>query len=132
MTQNDSPKVMFVISNSLSPEATKNEPIAWAVGQPHPILPGMSVIGMFVVPGEGVEIYAASAARKGVRSFIPMHWIRYVHEEMPFETFSEEFEAAVAGVDDEDDDGDFEDVPEETTPTRPPPPPDGPNGQPVP
>jgi hypothetical protein len=118
-SQDDSPKVMFIISGALSPDATKNEPVAWAVGQQHPFLPGMSVIGLFIVEG-GVEIYAASAARKGVRSFIPMHWVRYIHEEMPsFEVFSEEFNEAVAGGD--EDDFEDDDTGPESAPTVPPP-----------
>lgn len=129
--QNESPKVMFVVSGPLSPDATKNEPVAWVAGQPHPLIPTMTVVGMFVVP-EGVEIYAAAADMKGSRSFIPMHWIRYIQQKMSPDVFGWEFEDAQLAVGNgqgwmkvDDDDDDEDESPGDTETTAPLPPANG-------
>lgn len=123
------PKITAMITSSLSPDPGQTSPVAWVVGEKHPISPNMSVIAMFEVSG-GIEVYSASPERKGIRDFIPIHWVRNFRESMPFDVFMQELDKSERGEDDDDDDDydDEPDAPEETPATVPPPP----NGQPTP
>lgn len=118
-SQSDGPKITALITNSLSPDPNQTAPAAWVVGEKHPIYPGMSVIAMFEVEG-GIEIYSASPERKGIRDFVPIHWVRNYKESMPFEVFMQELDRAEFG--DLDDDEDESEAPATPTP---------PNGQPT-
>lgn len=98
------PMLTRMISNSLFPENGREDPITWAVGEPHPLASGVKVIRMFVDRG-GVEVYSVSSDGKAaVRNLIPMSWIRLIEEAMPLDVFVEELAAAEAGDDDDPDD----------------------------
>jgi len=121
----DAPRVSFVISNTVSPDPNNTRPVGWSVGQRHPLIEKMSIIAIFIVPG-GVEIYSVSPSDKtGIRNFIPMHWVRYVQETMPFLTFIDEYQGAISAALDEDD-GDEDEEPEGIPATA------SPNGAPAP
>jgi hypothetical protein len=78
------------------------EPVSWMFMQPHPFVPSLRVVRMFMVP-DGVAIYsAADGHAEGMRNIIPMHWVRFVEEMMPIEMFVEEL--ALAEESDEPDD----------------------------
>jgi len=105
------PMVTRVLSNALfPPEApavpgvvAKEEPVAWVLTQPHPFVPTMQIVRMFVVRGGGVEIYSVSAdGSAAIRNLLPMHWVRFVEEAMPLEVFVEELALAEAGGDDDE------------------------------
>jgi len=114
------PMVTRVISNALFPQPTppppnpippprEPEPVAWLLGAPHPFVPSMRIVRMFVVP-DGVAIYsAADGSPDGMRNLIPMHWVRFVEEAMPIDIFVEELSLAEAG-----DESDEPDAPMET------------------
>lgn len=131
-TEDAPPMVVFVISNAISPDVNQNGPIPWQVGQPHPLVKSMLIRGIFVTDG-GVEIYAEPPGDKCTRSFIPMHWILYVHETMSRNVFESEYEDAQLAVDDEyDPDPDPEPGDGADPDGRETVPPTGPNGQPSP
>jgi hypothetical protein len=95
-----------MISNALFPEsgrgALDSEPITWMVSQPHPLVPDMRVVRMFVDRG-GVEVYSVlSDGSKGMRNLIPMNWVRLIEEVMPLDVFVEELAAAESDEDDDD------------------------------
>lgn len=72
----------------------ESEPVTWVVSQPHPLIPDMKVIRMFVDRG-GVEVYSISSdGRNGMRNLIPMSWVRLTEEAMPLDVFADELEAA--------------------------------------
>jgi len=108
------PMLTRMISNALFPDASpqvvgcphckanisidragaKEEPVTWIVGQPHPLVPDMKVMRMFVDRG-GVEVYSVSAdGRAGMRNLVPMSYIRLIEEAMPLDVFIEELAAA--------------------------------------
>jgi hypothetical protein len=98
------PMMTRMISNSLLPDGGREEPTTWVVSQPHPLVPDMKVVRMFVDRG-GVEVYAVSSdGKNGMRNLIPMSWVRLVEEVMPLEVFVEELAAAESEPDDDDDD----------------------------
>ena len=66
----------------------------WVVDQPHPLVPEMKVVRMFVVDG-GVHIYSAPNAGVCTRSFVPMSGVKLTEEVMPFDLFVEELARTV-------------------------------------
>lgn len=76
---------------------SKPEPVTWAIGQLHPLVPKMKVVRMFV--GEdSVEIYSLSEdGAHGVRNSIPLSAVKLVQEAMPLDVFVSELEDAEAG-----------------------------------
>jgi len=108
------PMVTRMISNPLFHD--QKEEMVWIVSQPHPLVPDMKVMRMFVDRG-GVEVYSISSdGRSGTRNLIPMGCVRLIEEAMPLDVFIEEVAAA------EGDDGDEpEPEPADTSPS--------PNGQ---
>jgi len=101
------PMVTRMISNSLLPEeGQREEPITWVLSQPHPLVPNMKVVRMFVDRG-GVEVYSVpDDGKNGMRNLIPMSWVRLVEEVMPLDVFVEELAAAESDGGDDDDDDD--------------------------
>jgi hypothetical protein len=100
------PMLTRMISNSLFPsEDGKQDPVTWVVSFPHPLVPEMRVVRMFVDRG-GVEVYSISAdGRNGMRNLIPMSMIRLVEEAMPINVFVDELETSEESASDDDDDG---------------------------
>ena len=117
------PILTRMISNAMFPKIVDDEltgkkvrredPLAWLIGQPHPLVPKKIIIRMFLVRGVGVEIYSASEDMlEGIRDLIPMAHIRLIGEEMPLDIFVEELTLSEAGADaDEDDDSDSDPEP---------------------
>jgi hypothetical protein len=98
------PMLTRMISSALFPENGREEPVTWVVGKPHPLVPDVRVVRMFVDRG-GVEVYSVTAdGSSGMRNLIPMSRIRLIEEAMPLEVFIEELAAAEddAPVDDEE------------------------------
>ena len=89
------PMVTRVISSSLLPDSKgKEEPVAWVVSQPHPLVSQVNIVRMFLDRG-GVEIYSVSQDGKaGMRNLIPLSHVRLVEEAMPIDVFIEELNAA--------------------------------------
>ncbi len=72
--------------------------------QPHPLVAGLKIVRMFVVPNVGVEVYAADKDGKiGVRNIIPWSRVRLAEEMMDASTFVSEIEAGEEGDEDDDD-----------------------------
>lgn len=96
------PMVTRVISNALFPENGQEAPVTWVVSHPHPLVPTMRVVRMFIDRG-GVEIYSVSAdGKNGMRNLIPMSWVRLVEEAMPIDIFADELYDAETGDPDPD------------------------------
>jgi hypothetical protein len=97
------PMLTRMVSHALFAENGKENPVTWVVTKPHPLVPEMRVVRMFVDRG-GVEIYSVSAdGANGMRNLIPMTQIRLIEEAMPLDVFIDELAAA---EDDEDEDAD--------------------------
>jgi hypothetical protein len=94
------PMVTRVISSALFPDSKgKEDPVAWVVSQPHPLVPQVNVVRMFLDRG-GVEVYSVSHDGKaGMRNLIPISHVRLVEEAMPIDVFIEELSAAENGDD---------------------------------
>jgi len=106
------PLVTRVISNPLFPSepiagsgVSREDPVTWMLGQPHPFVPTMTIVRMFVVRSGGVEIYSVGGSPgsppDGMRNLLPMHSVRFVEEAMPIEVFIDELALAESGDDDE-------------------------------
>ena len=131
------PLLTRMISDPLFPPeqpGAKDEPVTWGVSKPHPLVPEMKVVRMFVEEGGGaVAVYSvAGDGATGMRNLIPMARTRLVEEAMPLEIFIDELAIAERGEDpDEPDNGDEappqDDPPQESqatpTPDDTPPPP---------
>ena len=79
----------------------KDEPIAWIVGQQHPLMPEMEILRMFI-EDDGVMVYSVSKdKRAGSRNLVPMKSVRLTEEAMPLDVFAEE----LADAEGEDDPG---------------------------
>ena len=95
-----------------------DQPITWVAGQPHPLVPNMTVARMYVEEG-GVDVYSHDG-RNGMRHFIPMDTIRLIEEVMPLDTFADEIEdAEERAIDDDDDDEPEEEIDPDAGPTGP-------------
>lgn len=80
------------------------EPITWVVSQPHPLIPDMKVIRMFL-DSDGVEVYSMSSdGRTGMRNTIPTPLVKLTEEAMPLDVFIDELEDAEHDGDDPDPD----------------------------
>jgi hypothetical protein len=82
------------------------EPLVWQFVpqefQPHPLVQGLKIVRMFIVPDLGVEVYSASPDGKvGTRNIIPWSHVRLAEEMMDAATFVSEI---VEGETDDDDD----------------------------
>ncbi len=108
----EAPTVTLVVSNPLFPASTTDqrgqvvpkeslEPITWVLNRPHPFVPDMKIVGMFI-NRIGVEIYSTNQ-KIGMRDLVPMNSVRLTQEGMPLDVFEEEFALAEAGDDDDDD-----------------------------
>jgi hypothetical protein len=105
------PMVTRILSNPLFPPdpaaqnlISKDEPVAWIVGSPHPFVSNMTVVRMFIDPEDAVaEVYAlAKDGRSGTRNLIPLSQIRLVEEAMPLDVFLEQLTEAEGGDEEED------------------------------
>ena len=134
------PMVTRMISDPLFPPeqlGAKEEPVTWVVSKPHPLVPEMNVVRMFVEEGGGaVAVYSVAAnGSTGMRNFIPMARTRLVEEAMPLEVFIDELAIAESGEDPPDDEAPPQDgspqepqadpTPDDTPPATAEPPPDG-------
>lgn len=113
------PMVTRVISNRVFPpdpteltEGRGDEPAMWAISQPHPFVPTMRVVRMFVRGSGDVEVYSLADDGGGaMRNLLPTHTVRFVEEAMPIGIFIEELTLAEAGDDDGPMDPDEPDLP---------------------
>jgi hypothetical protein len=104
----EAPTVTLVVSNPLFPASDPSgtpkeslEPVTWILNRPHPFVPAMKIVGMFL-NRIGVEIYSTNE-KIGMRDLIPMSSVRLTQEGMALDVFEEEFALAEAGDDDDDD-----------------------------
>lgn len=117
------PMVTRMISDPLfPPDATAadktEQPITWTVSHPHPLVPSMKLVRMFI-ESNGVAVYSVSDdGMTGMRNLIPLDRTRLVEEAMPLPVFVEELadaEEAAGPIDDNDDgDGDGDDDGDDT------------------
>jgi hypothetical protein len=87
------PMLRHMVSSALFPDMTSGT-CTWNIDEPHPLVPEMRVLRMFVVDG-GVHVYSAPPKGACTRSFIPMGWVRLIEEVMPISVFVEELAATV-------------------------------------
>jgi len=87
------PMLTQMISHALFPDMTSGI-CRWSVDQPHPLVPEMKVVRMFVVDG-GVHVYSAPNSGICTRSFVPMKGIKITEEVMPLDVFVEELARTV-------------------------------------
>jgi len=81
-------------------ETPVEEPVVWAVSQPHPLVPQMDVVRMFVID-EGIEVYSVSKDGKvGMRNLIPNGTYRLTEEAMPLDVFIQELSTSEASPSD--------------------------------
>jgi hypothetical protein len=105
--------VTRMISDPLFPQAPEavdktEQPVTWVVSHPHPLVPSMKVVRMFIENG-GIAVYSvADDGSTGMRNLVPMDRTRLVEEAMPLNVFVEELADAEAGPlnDDDPDDED--------------------------
>jgi len=91
------------ISMPAPSDKDKQEPVTWLVSKPHPFIPDMKVMRMFIDRG-GVEVYSVSGdGKSGIRNLVPMGSIRLIEEVMPLDVFVEELTAAENDDPDPDD-----------------------------
>ena len=89
--------------------------IVWAIGAKHPIINGLYIKRMYVLPGVGISVYAAAEnGSVGVRTLIPWQYVRCPEEIMDAQTFVDEIAA-----EEEPDEDDEEEVDEKEVPGRP-------------
>lgn len=112
------PMVTRMISDPLFPPASdaqdkSEQPVTWVVSHPHPLVPTMKVVRMFI-EGTGVAVYSVSDdGATGMRNLVPLDRTRLVEEAMPLNVFVEELADAEEGggpPSDDDDDGDGDDA----------------------
>lgn len=92
-----------------SPSLAREEPTTWVLGHPHPLVPEMKIVRMFLVYDVGVEVYAVNEkAGNGTRTVLPMPGVRFVEEAMPLDLFVDELTMAEERnlADDPDEPGD--------------------------
>jgi hypothetical protein len=89
------PMLTHMISNALFPDMLSGN-CPWSVDDPHPLVPEMKVVRMFVTGG-GVDVYSAPDhdGKACTRSFVPMSWIKIIEEVMPLNVFVEELARTV-------------------------------------
>lgn len=106
------PVVTRVISNALFPDPPPRgskgelllppgfpraeEPVSWALGEPHPQVDGFRIVRMFRTE-EGVEIYSVSSDGQCTRTTLPTSMVRFVEETMSPDYFVEEIRIAEEG-----------------------------------
>jgi hypothetical protein len=124
--QDEPPIVRLVVSDPLFPASVLDgagnpipgqfkeslEPVTWILRRPHPFVPDMMIVGMFLNK-DGIEIYSTNK-RMGMRDLIQAKSVRLVQESMLMSVFEEELYLAESG--DDDDDGAPEPGPPETDP----------------
>lgn len=98
------PVMTRMISNALFPDPTtgREDPVIWAIGQPHPLASTAKVVRMFMDHG-GIEIYSITTEKVGMRNHIPMAYVRLTEETMPLDFFVDLLISAEEGDEDEDD-----------------------------
>lgn len=81
----------------------ENAPLVWMIGRPHPIIPELVVMRMYVMPGVGVEVYSINGPGKdgakpqltgGMRYTMPWHMVLMTEEAMDLNTLGDEILAA--------------------------------------
>lgn len=120
----EAPTVTLVISNPLFPAPVLDqagqvipgrnregfEPITWVLNRPHPFVPDMKIVGMFI-NRRGIKVYSTNE-KIGMRDLIPLSSVRLAQEGMALDVFEEEFALAEDGYDDDDDPDDSPPGPE--------------------
>lgn len=113
--QDEPPIVRLVVSDPLFPENVRDaagqpiqgqfkesvEPVTWILRRPHPFVPEMTIVGMFLNK-DGIEIYSTNQ-KMGMRDLIQMKSVRLIQESMLMSVFEEELYLAESGDDDDDD-----------------------------
>lgn len=117
LTKVGCPSCKAPISVPMPGDKTKDDPVVWTVGQPHPFtLSGANMRVLRILIEEGsVEVYSVSDdGKNGMRHTIPMEWIRFTEEAMAPDHFFKELEAAeLGGGDGEPEEPEDEEDPEE-------------------
>jgi|HubBroStandDraft_6_1064221.scaffolds.fasta_scaffold878644_1 hypothetical protein len=91
------PMLMRVIASPPPGRRSAEEPVVWFVSRPHPFVPGLKVVRMFL-NHDGVEVYSLSSDGKaGMRNLIPMSRIRFIEEAMSLDVFVEELAVSKDG-----------------------------------
>lgn len=112
--QDEPPIVRLVVSDPLFPENVRDaagqpiqgqfkesvEPVTWILRRPHPFVPEMTIVGMFLNK-DGIEIYSTNQ-KMGMRDLIQMKSVRLIQESMLMSVFEEELYLAESGDDDDD------------------------------
>ena len=88
------PMLTHLLSSPLFPDMAPGN-CSWVVDEPHPLVPEMKVVRMFVVDG-GVHVYSAPSSGICTRSFVPMGWIKLIEEVMPLDVFVEQLAQTVS------------------------------------
>ena len=88
------PMLTHLLSSPLFPDMTPGN-CSWVIDDPHPLVPEMKVVRMFVVDG-GVHVYSAPSSGICTRSFVPMGWIKLIEEVMPLDVFVEQLAQTVS------------------------------------
>jgi len=71
------------------------QPLLWEFGKPHPFIPDLTIVRMYVELGVGVEVYCTGKDGKtGSRNTLPWHLVKMTEELMDPETFVSEIAAA--------------------------------------
>jgi len=87
------PMLVMVITNDLTDNAKPT--IHWVVSKPHPFVPGMNVLRMFVDRGGYFEAYSVSSdGRVYMRDLVPMSQVRLAQQAMPLDIFADELDLA--------------------------------------
>lgn len=111
--QDEPPIVRLVVSDPLFPENVRDaagrpiegqfkesvEPVTWILRRPHPFVPEMTIVGMFLNK-DGIEIYSTNQ-KMGMRDLVQMKSVRLIQESMLMSVFEEELYLAESGDDDD-------------------------------
>lgn len=109
------PALIRMVSDPIGPN---EHPIAWIVGQRHPIDEKMTIVRMFF-GDDGVEVYSMpnDNGAKFSRSLIPLYRIRIADEVMPADIFADEMAHAEGEDEDDEPESPEEPLPELKIPT---------------
>jgi hypothetical protein len=105
-----------IVTRAVTDHLKGSDPLTWQLKGPHPYLPDMKVMAMFLHNGI-LEIYSTDG-KTGIRERIPMNRVRITQEHIVSEILLDEIDASEVkhlGLDDVDDD-DEDDEPETASP----------------
>ena len=108
------PMIVLLVTDDIVDISPTHQSMKWVLAAPHPFIPNMKVMRMFVDRG-GVEVYSAGDDGKTcMRDLVPMDRVRVVQEAMPLDVFVDELTAAESGDDDDEDEPEEPEEQEET------------------